>query len=149
MSHAFKALYFHCIWATAERQPLISSETKLRLYPYITGIAKNNDCSVLEVGGTQDHIHILLQSSKFDLTDCIRNMKACSSGWIHKNFPDLAIFKWQKGSAVFSVSYSMIDDVRKYIQNQEQHHAQCSFEQEFRKFLKHHKIDYDERDVFG
>jgi putative transposase len=150
MAHSLKALYFHCIWSTAGRRALITPDVQERLYSYISGIARNHDCVAIEIGGTLDHVHLLLQFTNLDqFSSCIRDIKACSSGWIHQNFPELSFFKWQQGYGLFSVSYSMIQKTRTYIRNQKQHHALFSFEEELLKFLKCHAVEYDERFVFG
>ena len=71
------------------------------------------------------------------------------SQWIHKNFPNLQDFAWQEGYGSFSVSFSALQGVQKYIQNQKQHHAIMSFDEEYLKFLKLHGVEYDERFVLG
>ena len=97
-----------------------------------------------------DHVHLLIELSLLDkFSHFIRELKASSSQWIHKIFPNLHDFAWQEGYGSFSVSYSALQDVQKYIQNQEQHHATMSFEEEYLKFLKHHHVKYDERFVLG
>jgi len=97
-----------------------------------------------------DHIHLLIELSLIDkFSFFIRDLKSFSSSWIHKNFIDKNDFAWQEGYGSFSVSYSALDAVKKYIQNQEQHHAKMSFEEEYFKFLKIHGIKYDERFVLG
>jgi REP element-mobilizing transposase RayT len=97
-----------------------------------------------------DHVHLLIELSLLDkFSHFVRDLKASSSLWIHKNFPNLHDFSWQEGYGSFSVSYSALQGVQKYIQNQEQHHANMSFEEEYLKFLKHHHVKYDERFVLG
>lgn len=97
-----------------------------------------------------DHIHILIELSLLDkFSHFIRDLKASSSQWIHKNFPNLYDFAWQEGYGSFSVSFSNLQSVKKYIQNQEQHHATMTYDDEYLKFLKRHRIEYDERFVLG
>ncbi len=57
-------------------------------------------------------------------------------------------FSWQKGYGTFSYSKSRISGVIRYIENQETHHRQKSFIDEYREFLKHFEIEYDERYIF-
>jgi putative transposase len=89
-----------------------------------------------------DHVHLLIELLD-NFSHFIRDLKASSSKWFHKNFP------WQEGYGSFSVSYSALETVQKYIQNQKQHHATMSFEEEYLKFLKHHHVKYDEKFVLG
>ena len=150
MTHSYRVHYFHLIWSTKKRVPFITKEIQIRLFPYLATIAKSNSGTILEVGGMADHIHILVELSNLDnFTSLVRDLKACSSLWIHKNFPELKEFSWQEGFGSFSVSFSILDSVRGYIRNQEQHHAIMSFDDEFEKILKLHKIKYDERFFLG
>jgi hypothetical protein len=56
--------------------------------------------------------------------------------------------QWQAGYGAFSVSASNMDRVRAYILDQEAHHRKMGFQDEFRRLLKKHKIEYDERYVW-
>jgi REP element-mobilizing transposase RayT len=97
-----------------------------------------------------DHVHLLLELSMLDkFSYLVRDIKASSSIWIHKNFPNFMEFAWQEGYGSFSVSCSALDNVRDYIENQQSHHARMSFEEEYVKFLKLHNVKYDERFVLG
>lgn len=150
MTHSYRVHFFHLIWSTKKRVPYITKEVQQRLYPYLAAIAMENSSSILEIGGMADHIHLLLELSNPDsFTDCIRNLKACSSLWIHKNFPQLKDFSWQEGFGSFSVSYSTIPNVKAYIKNQEKHHSSMTFDEEYKRFLKLHNIKFDERFVLG
>jgi putative transposase len=150
MTHTYRQHYFHLIWSTKKRLPQISSDVQLRLYPYLGAITRNHSAKLLEVGGMPDHVHLLVELSVVDkFSYFIRDVKASSSLWIHKNFPNLHDFAWQEGYGSFSVSYSALESVQKYIQNQEKHHAKVSFQEEYLKFLALHGIKYDERFVLG
>ena len=150
MTHSYRLHYFHLIWSTKERYPHITADVQSRLYPYLGAITQNHSAHLLEIGGMPDHVHLLLQFSDHDkFSHFIRNLKASSSQWIHKNFPHLHNFAWQEGYGSFSVSYSSLKSVQKYIQNQAQHHKTMSFEEEYLKFLKVHGVKYDERFVLG
>ncbi len=150
MTHSYRLHYFHLIWSTKGRLPSITPDVQSRLYPYLGAITRNHSGKLLEIGGMSDHVHLLIELSLLDkFSHFIRDLKASSSQWIHKNFSNLHEFAWQEGYGSFSVSYSALQDVKKYIQNQEQHHATMSFEDEYLKFLKLHYVKYDERFVLG
>jgi putative transposase len=78
------------------------------------------------------------------LSDVSRELKANASGWMHDVFPELKDFSWQRGYGAFTVSQSNIDDVRRYIVSQKEHHKRVSFRDEFISFLKANQIEYDE-----
>ena len=120
MTHSYRLYYFHLIWSTKQRIPNISPEVQSRLYPYLGAITRNHSGKLLEIGGMSDHVHLLIELSLLDkFSHFIRDLKASSSQWIHKNFPNLHDFAWQEGFGSFSVSCSALQGVHKYIQNQE------------------------------
>lgn len=113
-------------------------------------IIRNHSAKLLEVGGMPDHIHLLIEMSILDkFSHFVRDLKASSSLWIHQNFLNLNDFAWQEGYGSFTVSYSALESVQKYIQNQEKHHSKMTFEEEYLKFLNLHHIKYDKRFVLG
>jgi len=119
------------------------------LFSYIGGICKNLECNPIQVGGEKDHVHILcLLSKKIALMDLIEKIKSNSSKWIKTKGIEFENFYWQSGYGAFSVNPSEIDIVRNYIENQEDHHKKITFKEEFLKFLKQYKINYDERYVW-
>jgi REP element-mobilizing transposase RayT len=77
------------------------------------------------------------------VSDVLREVKSNSSKWVHETFPEMRSFGWQEGYGAFTVSYSNIDQVRLYIERQEEHHQQVSFQDEFIRFLERHGIEYN------
>lgn len=150
MTHSYRVHYFHIVWSTKNRVPWINPELQKRLYSYLIGIIRNHKGKLIEIGGMPDHVHMLIELSNLDkFSYFIRDLKSCSSLWIHQTFPQLKDFAWQEGYGSFSVSVSAISTVKKYILNQEKHHANQSFDQEYLKLLQLHNIQYDERFVLG
>ncbi len=150
MTHSYRVHFYHCIWSTKQRCAFIIPKVQMHLYTYINGIITNQSGNLLEIGGMPDHVHLLLKlSDDQQYSHFIRNVKASSSSWIHKNFPDMQEFAWQEGYGSFSVSYSALKTVQNYIQNQEKHHKNMTFEQEYRRLLQLHDTPYDERFVVG
>jgi hypothetical protein len=78
----------------------------------------------------------------------LRHLKANASRWVHETYPDRQAFAWQRGYAAFGVSRSNVDDVRRYIADQEEHHKTVSFQDEYRAFLRKHGVEFDERYVW-
>ncbi len=104
----------------------------------------------LAVGGTEDHVHILLSlPATMAVAKAVQLVKGGSSKWIHDTFPKQRHFAWQEGYGAFSISISHVQDTIAYIRAQEEHHRSKTFEKEFLAFLKRHSIPYDERYVLG
>ena len=125
---------------------MIDDSISQRLFSYIAGTAANLDCKVFIANGVVDHIHLLISlSPKISVVELVRTIKSNSSRWIHEKFLEHKDFGWQDGYSAFSVSYSGINDVAKYIKGQQEHHKKISFIDELKIFLAKHKIDYDPR----
>ena len=150
MTHSFRAHYYHLIWSTKNRAPLITSEIQSTLYSYIGGIIKNHNGKLLSAGGTLNHVHLLVGLKLPDkFSDFIRDVKASSSLWMNKDLSQNQCFAWQEGYGSFSVSYSSLEKVEHYIKNQVEHHKIITFEEEYIQLLKKHKIQFDDRFVLG
>lgn len=149
MGNTYTSLYIHYIFSTKNRLPLIVPEMQDRLFPYMTGIAKQNNMKALAVGGMPDHVHILLSlPATISISKAIQIIKGNSSKWINENFDTSGLFSWQKGYGVFTVNISILQDTVRYIQNQAVHHRHKSFEEEYLDFLKKNEVVYDERYVW-
>ena len=146
MPDSYTNLLYHIIFSTKDRRPLITDLYQPRLYDYIGGTIRGLGGFSLELNGTEDHVHVLtkLRPDKA-LSDVLRELKANASGWMHDVFPDLDKFSWQRGYGAFTVSQSNVDEVRRYITNQKEHHKKITFRDEFIQFLKANEIEYDER----
>ena len=146
MPRSYTNLIYHIVFATKNRAPLITPDRKERLYEYIGGIVRGLGGILLGINGIEDHIHILvkLRPDK-SVSDVLRDLKSNSSGWMHDVFPDARDFSWQNGYGAFTVSVSQIDGVRRYIADQEIHHAARSFEDEFVRLLEKNGVEFDRK----
>lgn len=150
MSHSYSSCLIHYVFSTKERRKTITREMRERLWSYLGGIARENGMKALAVGGTDDHVHMLVSlPATLSVAKAIQLIKGASSKWVHDTFPPLATFAWQEGYGAFSVAVSGVDDTIAYIDTQEEHHRTRTFEDEFITFLKRHGIEYDARYVFG
>ena len=143
---SFANLNYHIVYSTKERKPFIHSDILPPLIQYIGGVIRKLDGHMLEAKGPEDHFHIMaILPPTAALSDIIQKIKAGTSGWIHKTFPQHQDFNWQDGYAAFSVSHSAVPRVMEYIRNQQEHHKKMTFEEELVALLKRHNIPYDER----
>ena len=127
-------------------RPVITAQQQPRLYDYIGGIIRRIDGISLGINGAEDHVHVFAKlRPDRAVSDVLRDLKANASGWMHDVFPELSDFSWQRGYAAFTVSESNADAVRHYIARQQEHHQRISFREEFIRFLKVNRINFDER----
>jgi len=137
-------LHYHFVFSTKDRIRLIRPEWKERLHAYMGGIMKNLDCVPLAVGGTSDHVHLLVGLKPTHRIDyIIRDIKADSSVLVKTEFENK--FTWQKGYGAFTVSPTGVDAVRRYVLNQEDHHNRKTFQEEYVELLNMSKTPYDEK----
>ena len=85
---SYISAHFHCVFSTKERRPLIIPELRDRLWPFLGGIARQNKMKAIEIGGVEDHIHILLSlPSTIAIAKAMQLIKGGSSKWVHETFP--------------------------------------------------------------
>jgi len=138
------ASYFHIVFSTKDRLRSIKPEWEPRLHSYMGGIIRGMDGLALQIGGDEDHAHVLASlKSKHRLDYLIRDLKADSSAWVHKEIKQM--FEWQKGCGAFSVSPTAVDSVRAYIANQKAHHAKADFKSEYFDLLTKAGVEFEER----
>jgi REP element-mobilizing transposase RayT len=139
------SLHYHIIFSTKNRQPSISESWRERLHPFLGGAVRKLGGIPESVGGTADHVHMLLGlRASHTLADVLRDIKSASSHWVHEAIGARG-FAWQDGYGAFTVSASQIERVKSYIARQEEHHRQKSFQEEYVEFLKQSGVEYDER----
>jgi REP element-mobilizing transposase RayT len=150
MAQSLSKIYLHIIFHTKTTSPVVQSDHIPRLHAYIGQLIKSTGCYAICVGGTENHIHALVQLSPTEtVAHLLEEMKRNSSRWIKTLSPIYEKFAWQGGYAVFSVSQSLLDRTIEYIRNQVEHHKKQSFKEEYLEFLRLYKIDFDERYVFS
>ena len=131
-SMSYISAYFHCVFSTKERQRLITPALRERFWPFLGGIARQNKMKAIEIGGVEDHVHILLSlPSTMAISKALQLIKGGSSKWIHDTFPEHRQFAWQEEYGAFSVSVSQLDKTVEYIKGQEAHHRKMTFQEEF------------------
>lgn len=139
------SLHYHLVFSTKERVPSIDAAFRSRLHAYLGGVVRGLGGTPLEIGGVADHVHLLVGlKPTHTLSDIMRVMKSDSSKWLHDEMRQNR-FAWQEGYGAFTVSRSNVDGVRTYIAQQEEHHRQRSFQEEYLEFLEKHEIEFDER----
>jgi len=150
MAHTFSALYYHLVFSTKHRKNHLRGEFDERLWLYLGGISRNLNLTPLEIGGMEDHIHMLLKAPPMIApSDLAKKIKGYSSKWAHDTFPAVRDFSWQDGYGVFAVSKSNVSVVANYIRNQPKHHRGRSFDDEYIDLMRAHEIEFDEAYLLG
>lgn len=146
MANTYTQMYLQFVFAVQNRLSLIRSEWKDELYKYITGIVQNNKHKLIAINGMPNHLHVFVGYKPHQLIpDLLQDIKGSSSGWINSRNLVQGKFSWQEGYGAFSYSHSQIDNVVKYIMNQEEHHKKRTFREEYIEMLEKFNIVYDEK----
>lgn len=149
MPQSFVCLNCHLVFSTKNRVPLIDPDLAPRLYGYTGGILDKMGGRLVAAGGMPDHVHLIVSLGKqMSVADTLRVIKANTSRWIHQTASNLRHFGWQAGYGAFAVSHSNLDEVKRYIANQQEHHRVRTFKEEFLALLRRHNIEYDERYIW-
>jgi putative transposase len=146
MGNTYTQIFLHIVFAVKDRASLIQPGWRSELHKYITGIIQNNSHKLIAINGTANHLHIAVGYKPHQLiSELLQDIKGNSSKWINEKRFVRGHFSWQSGYGAFSFSQSQIDNVVKYINNQEQHHKKKRFQEEYIQFLKNYNIPYNEK----
>jgi putative transposase len=147
MSHAYSAHFVHIVFSTKDRRDLVPLALQTRLVAYLAGIVRKLGLDSLAIGGTSNHVHLLIGLRPTSrLADSVQKIKANSSRWLGEQG---ASFEWQRGYGAFSVSPSMLAVVTEYIEQQGEHHRKRTFQEEFLALLRKAGVNFEESDVLG
>lgn len=131
---AFWRTYYHIIWPTKQRAPLITAAIEMRLYPYIVERAAEMELQVYALNGWSDHIHLAVGiPPKHAVATVVKHLKGASSHYINHELEATGRFAWARGYGVLSFGERQLATVEAYIQNQKRHHA----EQTTNRWLEH------------
>jgi len=149
MSKEYISCLMHIVVGTYGQKFFLTADVRSQLLVYLTAVSKSKGMKLVTLGGTENHLHILLAlPSKLSVESAILPLKQSSTTWIRQNFESLRSFSWATGFAAFSISRSQLNSTLLYIQNQEQYHWKKSFLEEYKEFLDYHHLPYNEASLF-
>jgi len=138
MKKTYSRIQIHFIFGTKKRKTLIRPHIEKRLWSYIGAVSRRMDIKPIAIGGTSDHLHLLLSvPANLSVSFVMQKLKSISSKWMNDTFyPEYRNFRWQQGYAAFSVGNSQREKVEKYIRNQKKRHLKLSFDDEINLILE-------------
>ncbi|MGO9087706.1 MAG: IS200/IS605 family transposase [Candidatus Sulfotelmatobacter sp.] len=148
MAHTYVSELVHCVFSTKQRRNLIALDVQPQLWAFLVGIARKNGFKALMVGGTENHVHVLISlPATLPLAKAVQLIKGASSHWMNETHTHG--FAWQEGYGAFTVGVSQKGDTIAYIRSQAEHHRKLTFEEEFLAFLNKNGVEYDPTYVWG
>jgi putative transposase len=147
MSSTHLSLHYHVVFGTKNHEPTIQRAWRGDLHAYLGGIIRAANGIAESVGGVSDHVHLLIGlRATHRLADVLRELKSVSSGWVHDEI-GMSNFAWQEGYGGFTVSSSQCGAVRRYIEQQDEHHSTRTFREAYLELLRRSGVEFDERYV--
>ena len=138
---SFVKIWIHAVWSTANREPLLTKSIREQLFPYIRENAREKGIYIDFINGHLDHVHCLISlGSEQNISKVIQLLKGESAFWINQKKFVQKKFSWQAEYFAVSVSESILDKVRKYKSNQEEHHKKINFIEEYNQFIKKYEL---------
>ena len=149
MAGTFSQIYIQVVFAVQGRKILLQKPWRDEVFKYMAGIIKGKNQKPIIINGVSNHVHLFIGlKPAMALSDLVRDVKNNTSNFINDQKFVRGKFSWQEGFGSFSYAHSQIGQVYKYILNQENHHLQKTFKEEYLEFLKKFEIDYDEKYLF-
>ncbi len=146
MSQAIAKILVHVVFSTKDRRPFLRDDAiRQEMHVYLAGILSHRDCLPVIVGGVADHVRLLVSLSRTGApAETIKEIKRSSTLWLKNRQADFQDFAWQNGYGMFSLGFSPIEQVKKYIAGQEAHHQKTPYREEFLALLRRYQIPYNE-----
>jgi REP element-mobilizing transposase RayT len=149
MPQSLDAIVLHVIFSTKDRAACLGPAVRPGLHAYLATVAREFGCTCPRVGGVADHVHLAIGLSRTQtVAALVEELKTTSSRWLKGQSPALSNFAWQRGYGVFSVSPSDLPALIGYIDAQDEHHRNKTFQDEYRAFLRKYRVAFDERYVW-
>jgi putative transposase len=156
MAHTYHQIYIQTVFAVKYREALIAEAWQSDLFAVIGNLINETGCQTLIVNGVADHVHCLLGlRPAVAIADLMRSVKAKSAKWVNEQGLTTGggllgpMFRWQEGYGAFSYTHSHVDQVRRYIERQAEHHQYQTFTDEYLSILNNLGIPFEEQYLFA
>ncbi|HEV2237760.1 MAG TPA: IS200/IS605 family transposase [Ktedonobacterales bacterium] len=124
MRHTRINVLVHLVWATWDRQPLLTEPVQRSIRDSLAATCAKVGVEMIACGGIEDHLHLLVRlPANVTLAMLVQRLKGASAHLMTHEINPSAFFKWQGGYGAFSVSPRHLDAVCEYIRRQREHHS--------------------------
>lgn len=142
----YTQILYQIVFSTKRREQVLEKENRPMLFKYIYGVLNKNNCHLYRVNGVEDHLHIVTHiHPAVSLAGLVKDIKVASSVFIKTNNLFKNFSSWQEGYGAFTYTIKAKDRLIEYVKNQEEHHKNISFLDEYKELLKEHEIEFDEK----
>ncbi|WP_100077183.1 transposase [Chryseobacterium camelliae] len=150
MPNTYTQIYLQAVFATEGREIKIMPDIREEVEKYICGIFVNKKQKILAIYANPDHLHVFFSYKNLQITipDLIKTVKIESTNFINEKKFCSGKFSWQEGYGAFSYAKSQKDKVVNYILNQEKHHVNKNFKEEYLEMLEAFEIEFKDEYLF-
>ena len=149
-SHSYSRCWLHLTWPTLNRARLLHKPAAAKLSAFLSEYAQSKGIYMRINYVNPEHVHALIDlPTRYSIEETVKLLKGASSHWVNQNRIAPAKFAWGRGYGAFSVSQSNVDNVSKYIANQEEHHRRSTFAEECRKFVRAYGLEWRDEQTQG
>lgn len=150
MAGTYSQIYIQVVFAVKGRDAFLQKPWRDEVFKYMAGIIKSKNQKPIIVNGVSNHVHLFIgMKPALALSDLVRDIKNNTCKFINDQKFTRGKFAWQEGFGAFSYSHSHIDQVYHYILNQEEHHREKTFKEEYVDILQKFEIEFDEKYLFA
>lgn len=142
----YTQILYQIVFSTKHRERTMIKKDRPKLFQYISGLLKKRNCHLYRINGVEDHLHIITHlHPSVALASLVKDIKLSTTKMIKEKplFPNFG--GWQDGYGAFTYHTDARNNLVEYVMKQEEHHAEKTFEEEYIRLLKEHKIEYDEK----
>lgn len=137
---------YQIVFSTKNRERTLTKNNRDELFQFMTGILKSKNCHLYQIGGVEDHLHIITHiHPTIALSELVKDLKLGSSSMIKRN----CLFKnfdcWQEGFGAFTYDIKVKEKLIRYVITQEEHHKKKDFITEYKELLEEFEIKFDEK----
>lgn len=142
----YTQIIYQIVFSTKYRGRTLTKDNRKELFKYIWGILENKKCHLYRINGVEDHIHIVTHlHPSVSLASLVKDIKVASSLYIKEQKLFKNFIGWQVGYGAFTYSIKEKNRVINYVKNQEEHHKQKTYKEEYIALLNKHGIEFEEK----
>jgi REP element-mobilizing transposase RayT len=143
--HSYTRVWLHLVWGTLERRPLLPGDAGTQVSAFLAEYARSKGVFMEINFVNPEHVHALIDlPTAMSIEEVMHLLKGASSHWINERDLVPGKFAWQRGYGAFSVSQSLLGEVRNYIATQEEHHRRLAFVDELKLLVTRYSLSWHE-----
>jgi REP element-mobilizing transposase RayT len=139
---SFIKIWVHCVWTTKNRIPYLQNKIRYKVISHIRENAFQKGIYIDHINGYFDHLHVIISlGGRQNISDLMHKIKGESSFWINRNNLTSLRFEWQDDFYAVSIGMDHLNNLRRYIKNQENHHQRISSEEEINRLIEEYNLE--------